>query len=166
MNKADVMTLARYNLWANNRVFDTCYDDVSDSDYFADKGAFFLSIHGTLNHILVGDLIWTARLKGTQHAITRLDTILFDTVVDLRKGRQDQDDALLDHVSSLSDDDVAANVTYKNLAGEAFNTPHGLIIQHMVNHATHHRGQVHTLLTQSGYTAPVLDMAAFFRSMD
>ena len=70
--------LARYNAWANGRVYDAAAA-LTDAQYRADRGAFFKSVHGTLNHLLVADRIWMRRFTGEGEAPSRLDAILFET---------------------------------------------------------------------------------------
>jgi uncharacterized damage-inducible protein DinB len=150
-------------MWANDRVVKACAE-VADADYFADKGAFFKSMHGTLNHLIVVDRLWLARMKGEKPAAVQLDAVLYEDFQGTRKARRAQDKALIDHVAALSDETAMANVTYRNLAGEVFNTPHAFLVATVVNHGTHHRGQLHALLTQGGYAAPVLDLPPFLRT--
>jgi uncharacterized damage-inducible protein DinB len=78
--KAHFDTFAQYNAWANRRLYDAAAD-LSDADYRADRGAFFKSMHGTLNHLLVTDRIWMQRITGQGDAPDRLDAILFDDLV-------------------------------------------------------------------------------------
>ena len=78
--------LAGYNAWANERVYDAA-EGLSDADYRADRGAFFKSVHGTLNHLLVADRIWMRRFTGEGDAPNRLDAILFERLDELRAAR-------------------------------------------------------------------------------
>ena len=109
MTRDDLMTLAEYNMWANDRMVKACAE-VPDRDYFADKGAFFGSMHNTLNHLLVTDRLWLARMQGEPPEDYRLDEVLFDDFQSTRKARLAQDRALMKHVASLTDEEVMANV--------------------------------------------------------
>jgi uncharacterized damage-inducible protein DinB len=82
--------LAAYNSWANRRLYEAAAA-LSDADYRADRGAFFKSVHGTLNHLLVGDRIWMKRFTGEGDAPTKLDAILFDDLPSLRSARVAED---------------------------------------------------------------------------
>ena len=77
--KAHFDMLALYNRWANNRLYEAAAQ-LPDEDYRADRGAFFRSVHGTLNHVLVGDRIWMRRFTGEGEAPTRLDAISMRTL--------------------------------------------------------------------------------------
>ena len=73
----------RYNAWANGRLY-AAAARLSVEQYRADRGAFFKSVHGTLNHLLVTDRIWMQRFTGTGDAPNRLDAVLFETFDELR----------------------------------------------------------------------------------
>ena len=79
-----------YNAWCNERLYDAA-SRVSDADYRADRGAFFKSLHGTLNHLLVGDRIWMRRFTGAGELPPSLDAILFDGFDALRAARRSED---------------------------------------------------------------------------
>jgi uncharacterized damage-inducible protein DinB len=83
MMKSHFALLAAYNAWCNERIY-AAAAQLSDADYRADRGAFFKSVHGTLNHILVADRVWLKRFTGQGEAPTRLDAILYDDPADLR----------------------------------------------------------------------------------
>jgi uncharacterized damage-inducible protein DinB len=88
--------LAGYNAWANERVYDAAAA-LSDADYRADHGAFFGSVHGTLNHLLVGDRIWMRRLSGEGPSPTQLDAILYEDFGDLLAARATDDVRIIDY---------------------------------------------------------------------
>jgi uncharacterized damage-inducible protein DinB len=67
---------AAYNAWVNERLYDAA-SHIPDAEYRRDRGAFFGSLHGTLNHLLVGDRIWMRRFTGEGEAPTRLDAVLY-----------------------------------------------------------------------------------------
>ena len=82
--------LAAYNAWANRRLYDAAAA-LPDADYRADRGAFFKSVHGTLNHLLVADRIWMRRFTGAGEHPNRLDAILFEDLSELRAAREAED---------------------------------------------------------------------------
>lgn len=154
---------ARYNQWANRRLYDALARMPAEA-LAEDRGAFFGSIIGTLNHLLVTDRIWLDRLTERASPPWRLDDILFPDLGDLRREREAEDERLIGFVDALTGERLGASVAYRNMAGEAFEQPLTDILGHVFNHQTHHRGQVHTLLTQSGHDAPSLDLIYFLRS--
>ncbi|MCG8510400.1 MAG: DinB family protein [Rhodospirillales bacterium] len=160
--KDHLRTLAAYGAWANERLYGAIAG-LSDDDYRADRGAFFGSIHGTLNHILVADRLWMGRLVDDMPDIPTLDTILHDHFTDLRAARRAEDKRIADFVGSLPPARLDDVLSYRTMAGDANRTPIGLVLTHMFNHATHHRGQVHGLLSQVPADPPPLDLIYFLR---
>ncbi len=104
--KAHFDMLARYNAWANRRLYDAAAA-LSDAEYRADRGAFFKSMHGTLNHLLVGDRIWMRRFTGHGEAPTTLDAILHEDFAALRAAREAEDARILRFIEGLSEADLA-----------------------------------------------------------
>ena len=150
--------LAGYNAWANARLYDACAK-LNDAEYRKDRGAFFRSIHGTLNHLLVGDRIWYGRLTATDQGIRSLDQILHDDLASLRRAREEEDTRLQAYCEALGADRAASILHYTSMAtGQKAALPISTILAHLFNHQTHHRGQVHAMLTQTGVPAPPLDL--------
>jgi len=138
---------AGYNAWCNERLYDAAAT-VSDADYRADRGAFFKSLHGTLNHLLLGDRIWMHRFTGECELPKSLATILFDDFEALRTERRAMDASISRYVAGLSKDDLARTIHYRTYTNptdiEQVLAP---ALDHFFNHQTHHRGQAHALLT-------------------
>lgn len=155
-------TLARYNRWANDRLYAACRS-LGDDAYRADRGAFFGSIHRTLNHILVGDRAWLGRLEGVDRGIRSLDQILYDDLPALAEARSEEDARIIAFADGLEPERLEEPLVYRSIAGEAQETPIGLAILHMINHATHHRGQIHCMLCQVPTDPPPLDLIYFLR---
>jgi uncharacterized damage-inducible protein DinB len=152
-----------YNEWANRRLYDAAAR-LSTEQYRADRGAFFKSVHGTLNHLLVTDRIWMRRFTGEGDAPHRLDAILFETFVELRAARESEDRRILDFVDLLDDIRIAGTIRYRRVSTpEEFEQPLAPALAHWFNHQTHHRGQVHALLTALAGGAPELDLLYFQR---
>ncbi len=161
--KAHFDTFAQYNAWANLRLYDAAAD-LSDADYRADRGAFFKSMHGTLNHLLVTDRIWMQRITGQGDAPDRLDAILFDDLVPLRSAREAEDRRIVAHVTGLDAARLAGVIRYRRVSTpEMFEQPLAPALAHLFNHQTHHRGQAHMILTSLGRKAPELDLLYFQR---
>jgi len=164
VSEPSVTTFARYNAWANARLYDACAA-LPEAAYFAQRAcAFFTSLHGTLNHILVGDRAWMRRLTGEGPAPERLDQELYADLSSLRVARAAEDARILAFVERLDDAALARTLIYRTMAGETHANPVGLLLAHMFNHQTHHRGQAHALLKDAGAEPPPLDLIYFLRA--
>ena len=158
--------MAGYNAWCNERLYDAARS-LPDADYRADRGAFFKSVHGTLNHLLVADRIWMRRFTGKGEAPDRLDAILFEDLMELRPARQAEDARIVAYVEGLSDDAICAGLLrYRTITEPAWisKQPLAPALIHFFNHQTHHRGQVHCLLTAITGEAPSFDLILFQRA--
>jgi uncharacterized damage-inducible protein DinB len=156
---------AGYNSWANERIYEAA-TRLSDSDYRADRGAFFGSMHGTLNHLLVGDRIWMHRFTGSGDAPNKLDAILFEKLSDLRDARRAEDLRISRYCESLDEKALTGEFTYRTISKPATITQKlAPALDHFFNHQTHHRGQAHCLLTTIAGrgAAPSLDLILFQR---
>ena len=111
MNLDRYILFAGYNVWANERLYNAA-EKLSDQEYRADRGAFFKSIHGTLNHVLVADRIWMKRFTGQGEAPNKLDVILFDDLAALRAARDREDARISAYVSGLTEEELAATFSY------------------------------------------------------
>ncbi|MBB3019230.1 putative damage-inducible protein DinB [Microvirga lupini] len=155
--------MAGYNAWCNERIYAVAAQ-LSDADYRADRGAFFKSVHGTLNHILVADRIWLRRFTGEGEAPNRLDAILFENFAELRAARESEDARIVTYIDGLSEADLAGRFRYRTITNPTdVEQPLAPTLLHFFNHQTHHRGQVHCLLTGLGLEAPSLDLVLFQR---
>jgi uncharacterized damage-inducible protein DinB len=153
---------ALYNRLANQRLYQACAG-LSDDERRRDIGAFFRSVHGTLNHLLLGDRIWMTRFEGGSHPSTNLGAILFDDFDALRTARGDMDTRIEAFFSALPAGFLERSLSYVNNAGVRSEDPAAVILPHFFNHQTHHRAQVHTLLSQLGRDPPVLDLHRVLR---
>jgi uncharacterized damage-inducible protein DinB len=152
-----------YNAWANSRLY-AAAARLSNEQYRADRGAFFKSVHGSLNHLLVTDRIWMQRFTGEGEAPNRLDAILFETLDELRVARETEDRRIVDFVERLDEARIAGTIKYRRVSSpEQFEQQLAPALAHWFNHQTHHRGQIHALLTGLGGTAPELDLLFFQR---
>lgn len=149
--------LARYNSLANEKVYEVC-SLLSDDERKQVRPAFFKSIHGTLNHIMVGDRIWMERFEGKKVPSTNLDAILYENFDELWAVRRSEDERIEKFVAGLKEDFFKKTITYINNAGLVYTDPVTLLMAHFFNHQTHHRGQIHDLLMQTAIRPPVLDM--------
>jgi len=160
--KAHFRMMAAYNAWANRRLFDAVAL-LGDADYRANLGAFFGSVHGTLNHLLVGDSIWMARFAGDPPPPWRLDEQPHADLAALGAAREALDARIVAHIEALTEAEIAGELVYRNTSGQEFRQPRAEALAHFFNHETHHRGQVHALLTRIAGDAPPLDLLYYLR---
>jgi uncharacterized damage-inducible protein DinB len=173
---AQYRALARYNRWMNDRIYAVCAA-LPDEDRKRDRGAFFRSIHGTLNHLLLTDRAWLGRLTGDPRQAAfqdaagqpivftgRLDQELYADFDLLRRERTQTDGVIETWVETLDPERLAAPIRYRTTAGVACEHPLWWAVSHFFNHQTHHRGQVTTLLVQLGQDPGVTDLIALLRS--
>lgn len=152
-----------YNAWANGRLYDAAAA-LSIEQYRADRGAFFRSVHGTLNHLLATDRIWMKRFTGEGEVPDRLDAILYESFAELRAARQAEDARIAAYVDGLDEQRVAGTIRYSRVSSpEVFEQQLAPALAHWFNHQTHHRGQVHALLSGLTGAAPELDLLFFQR---
>src|SRR5260221_14489054 len=122
-----------YNAWANGRLYDATAR-LSTEQYRADRGAFFKSVHGTLNHLLVTDRIWMQRFTGEGDTPGRLDAILFEGFDDLRAARGAEDRRIIDFVDGIDDGRPARTIKYRpSSSPEEFETQSPPALRHLVN---------------------------------
>jgi len=161
--------MATYNQWMNDKVYGAA-GELGQTDLNEDRGAFFGSILGTLNHILVADTIWLKRFANhpaSANALRRiaelpdpvsLDQVVFEDFDKLHERRKWFDEQIISWISGLSDSDLDQVLSYRNTKGVGANRRFSALILHFFNHQTHHRGQVTTLLSQAGKDVGVTDL--------
>jgi uncharacterized damage-inducible protein DinB len=152
IDAAYVQRMARYNRWQNENLYGAA-DALSDAERQRTRGAFFGSIHATLNHLLWGDRIWMSRLAGTPRPEGGIpqSVSLYADWNDLKRERAAFDTVIVDWADQLEDASLAGELTWFSGAIKAeVRKPKWLLVTHMFNHQTHHRGQVHCMLTQAG----------------
>ncbi len=162
--------LARYNRWMNDKLYGLVAT-LSDAERKRDCGAFFKSIHGTLNHILLADRVWLGRFAGESipqgfmgpGGIRTLDQELYVHFEELRRERTLTDNALSAWISEVTAEQLAAPLSFLR-NGQKVETPLWGAVAHLFNHQTHHRGQITTLLTQQGHDPGVTDLFAMLRN--
>ena len=161
--------LARYNRWMNDKLY-ALAATLSDEARKHDCGAFFKSIHGTLNHLLLADRVWLARFTGVAipsdligpGGIRSLDQELYADFEELRRERALTDEDLSAWIAGLTPQRLAAPLVYTRRGGRQ-ESPLWWAVAHLFNHQTHHRGQITTLLTQQGCDPGVTDLFAMLR---
>lgn len=154
--------MARYNRWQNESLYHVA-GALSDDERCRPRGAFFGSIHATLNHLLWADRVWMSRFAGTPrpeggiaHSIS-----LYERWADLKRERAAFDAVILDWAETLDPAWMQGDLTwYSGAANREMTKPKSVLLMHFFNHQTHHRGQVHCMLTQAGLKAHVTDLMA------
>lgn len=159
MTTADIERLYAFNRWANARTLGAA-EKLSSEQLHRDLKSSFPSVQATLVHMLGGEWIWLQRWNGTSPA-TWPDQAALRTVADLRAPWQAVEQGQSAVLAALTD--VDRRFSYRNMKGDPFNDPIGLTLQHVVNHATYHRGQVTTMLRQLGAAAEATDFISFAR---
>jgi uncharacterized damage-inducible protein DinB len=150
--------MARYNTWMNERLYAACAP-LPDAVRKEDVGAFFKSIHGTLNHLLVADRVWMGRFTGPIFVPGSLAQELHADFDALRAERAGLDRAIEDWAARLTEDALAGELTYTSIVNPQPRTiPMWIAVTHFFNHQTHHRGQLTTLLMQRGIDPGVTDL--------
>lgn len=152
--------MARYNAWQNTQMI-AAMRDLSASALDEDRGAFFGSILGTANHILWADSLWMARLEGGEvPQIAPADSpSMCATFAVWSAERFRMDGRIALWAKSLRNVDLSGTLSWHSVVlGKDMSQPMGAIVTHLFNHQTHHRGQIHAMLTAAGATAPVTDL--------
>ena len=159
-NITNFQLLANFNTWANTKIFSSC-KELDVTEYKKDRGAFFSSIHGTLNHLLVVDRAYIFHIEGKDHGLKSLDQILYENLFQLEKARIEEDKRLVDLVNILSEESINKEITYNGFeTGKTTYTINTILIT-LFNHQTHHRGQIHNMLSQEGIKPPKIDIPDF-----
>ncbi len=155
---------ALYNRWANVRLY-AAAAQLPAKALAEERGAFFGTVIGVLNHLLVADRIWLGRLQGGDPLAYRLDEVLFTTLDELAEARKAEDARLIACVYALEEAEFGGKVAYQTLAGVPQAQLRHHVLAHVFNHQTHHRGQAHDLMCQIGGkdAVPVLDLLAYQR---
>jgi uncharacterized damage-inducible protein DinB len=155
--------LARYNVWATERLLEAL-EPVSELDYRRDLRLFFKSIHGTLNHLLVGEhLLWQRRFARGESPKVALDMEVEperDRLGQALKGGAKTWEPL---ISGWPAERFEGKLQYTNMRGQAMSLPFAATLAHVFNHGTHHRGQITAALTALGQPVPELDLVYFLQ---
>ena len=152
--------MAAYNRWMNDKLYEACAA-LPDAERKRDRGAFFKSIHGTFNHILLADRIWMGRFTGVPFPASALAEELYADFTELRAERAKTDAAIDAWIGKLTAADLARELHYTPISRpDPQHKPLWLAVTHFFNHQTHHRGQVTTLIKQAGVDPGVTDLIA------
>lgn len=156
--------LARYNQWATDRLLDAVAA-VSEEDYRRDVGLFFRSIHGTLNHLLVGEyLLWFVRFAEGRSPGLALDAEAEPDRLQLAQRLREGAARWAPLLATWPAERWEGDLAYTTTKGEVVSMPFTATLAHVFNHSTHHRGQITAALTALGHACPVLDLIYFLRA--
>ncbi|MGH9685054.1 MAG: DinB family protein [Candidatus Acidiferrales bacterium] len=161
MNVEDFRALYDYNSWANRRTLDSCAT-LSNEQLTRDLGSSFRSMRDTLVHILLVEWLWLERWHGRSPAIYPPSTDFPDLAAIKHRWLEVERD-LLDYIASLTPEDLQRVVHHTTTAGVPQAQPLWQMLQHLANHGTYHRGQVTTMLRQSGAKPAATDLILFYR---
>ncbi len=158
-----LQVMARYNLWATQKLM-AAVGALPDAEYRRDVGLFFKSVHGTLNHLLVGEhLLWFRRFAEGVSDARRLDEEAEPDRGRLRQRLIDGATAWLPLLDVWPDQRLHGQLNYRRTTGEALSLPFAATLLHVFNHGTHHRGQITAALTMLGRPAPEIDLVAMLQ---
>jgi uncharacterized damage-inducible protein DinB len=150
--------MANYNRWMNERLYAICAE-FSDDARRLDRGAFFSSIHGTLNHLLWADRMWLGRFIGTPCTYPAFGADMFEAFDELRRERERTDQSMVAWADAITADWLASTLEYRSRVDEKTRRlPCAVAVVHLFNHGTHHRGQLTTLIKQAGLDPGVTDL--------
>lgn len=166
-----ITTMANYNQWMNTQVYSAA-SQLSVAELKQDRGAFFGSILGTLNHLIVADTLWLKRYANHPANFTALapvialekpntlNQLLFEELSPMQARREMLDKVIIEMTSAIAATDLNHILHYSNAKGIAAQKPFSKLLIHFFNHQTHHRGQISTLLFQAGVDVGVTDLVA------
>jgi uncharacterized damage-inducible protein DinB len=169
--------MARYNEWMNAKLYEAAAS-LPPEQVSADRQAFFGSILGTLNHLVVADTVWLKRFAAhpahyaaldpirAQPVPARLDQPQAADLPGLRARRAALDRLIVDWAGAIAEPDLDRALDYQNMKGEPLRKNFFSLLMHFFNHQTHHRGQATTLLTQAGVDVGVTDLLSLIPNED
>ena len=152
--------LSNFNQWANNKIYTACRI-LNEQEYKKNRKAFFSSIHGTLNHSLIIDIAYRSRIEGIAHGLKGMNQILFTSLELLSFERKKEDQRLINLIKNLKKNDLDKDITYEGFDSGITTYSISFILLTLFNHQTHHRGQVHNMLSQAGFKPPQIDIPDF-----
>lgn len=150
--------MAAYNHWMNEKLYAICAE-LGDEERKRDRGAFFRSIHGTLDHLMYADRAWLARFEDRPADLPRLGIELYASFDEMRRDRVALDEHIVEWAAGVDREWLEAPFEYTSMADDRRRVlPTWVLAVHMFNHETHHRGQLTTLLRQIGHDPGITDL--------
>ena len=163
MNQQDLQTLIDYHYWARDRLFDAL-EPLTAEQLARDMGNSFKSIHDTVAHVYAAEWAWYERWHGNSPTAL-LPADRFPDLASIRRAWSEQETKMRAYVDGLGEDGGSRVIEYKLLSGQAGSSPLWQMLQHVVNHASYHRGQVTTMQRQLGAQPPKsMDMIGYYRA--
>jgi len=164
----NLQLMSRYNQLMNQKLIDAA-SNLSAEEIRCDRGAFFGSILGSLNHIYVADIIWLRRFATHPKkykieqlpellSYTNLNQTVANDLQSMSNLRQSLDMQIINWCQGIKAEDLESNLHYQDTKGNAYRKNCGQLIYHFFNHQTHHRGQISTLISQQGLDIGVTDL--------
>ena len=164
MNLQDLRTLLDYHYWARDRLLDAL-EPLTAEQFNRDLGSRFKSIRETVVHTYAAEWAWHSRWQG-ESPTALMTSEPFPDIAAIRRVWSDHEKKMRAFLEGLGEDGVARVVEYKLLSGQPGSSPLWQMLQHVVNHASYHRGQVTTMLRQLGEKpAKSMDMIAYYRTL-
>lgn len=166
---SSLQLMSQYNQWMNQKVYQAA-GELDPEELKCDRGAFFGSILGSLNHIYVADIIWLNRFSHHPRgylALSQLPKLSSYTVLDqtiandletMTRIRQELDEIIINWCQEIIPEELATNLQYQDTKCNPYQKNFGQLIYHFFNHQTHHRGQITTLISQQGLDIGVTDL--------
>ena len=150
--------MARYTRWMNERLY-ALVGEFDDAERKRDRGAFFGSMHGTLNHLLWGDRAWLARFTAARYGVAAFGADMYADFAELARERVCTDREIANWAGTLDANWLASTLTYTSAVdGRTRELPAAVAVVHLFNHGTHHRGQLTTLIRQAGRDPGATDL--------
>lgn len=166
MRAEQARDMAAYNQWMNERLYSVCAE-LSDAERRRNRGVFFKSIHGTLNHLLLADKIWLGRFFGEPFHVDSLGQELYHDFGELKRAREELDEHIRHWAGALTDEALGGTLRYTSVVDPAPRTyDMWLAVTHFFNHQTHHRGQLTAMLSQCGKDYGVTDIIWLPRAVE
>jgi uncharacterized damage-inducible protein DinB len=159
MNKQDILLLYQYNQWANAKILNAA-DNLTPEQFTAPASFPHGGLRGTLIHALFAEWIWRKRWEGNSPT-QRFNPNDFPTVDSLRTRWQEEENQLMDFVSSVSEERLNISFDYKNTSGTPFTQVLWQVMAHVVNHGSQHRSEAAAILTDLGHSPGDLDLISF-----
>ena len=162
MNRQDFAPLFEFNAWANTRTLQSL-DSLTEEKWYVDLKNSFGSIHGTLVHLCGAEDIWLQRMNGADPGIF-MKKDQYATIADVKTKWEEVESGWVKYISTVTDNELSRSLTFHNLKGEEVTQLVWQSLQHLVNHSSYHRGQITTLVRQSGGTPMNTDLITFYRT--
>ncbi len=158
MTPTHVRMMAAYGAWMNGRLLDLC-GRLTDAERKRDLGAFFRSVHGTVDHLVYGDVAWMGRFTGSHMPAKRIGVVVHESWGALDAERRALDARMERWAAEVTEGWLADTMSYVSVNdGKTPVLPRWILVTHMFNHGTHHRGQLTTLMKQLGIEPGVTDL--------